>query len=109
MDHNTPYTPGPWYAVDYGGFWSMQADPHYAENADLFDEDKFDEAPQNAQLASCSTLLLEALQEAITSALEDRKWDRENARLHPEEVHYIRPLPAWFNKAKEAIDKALNK
>lgn len=92
---NKPYTPGPWYAVDYAGFWALQTDPDYDVHDDLLDEARNDLAKQNAKLAACSPELLESLQEMV------EVYDGYQFEQTPLQYYAMK-------KAKEVIAKALN-
>jgi hypothetical protein len=54
------HTPGPWYPVAYANYWDIVDAPHY-EAAQLLNEDDYQNAPLNAQLAAAAPGLLEVL------------------------------------------------
>lgn len=93
---DSKYTPGPWHAVDYAGFWALQTDPSYGVTDDVLDEDKNELAPQNAKLAACSPELLESLQEMA------KGWESMGKSI-PNMMH-----EAFYLKAKLIINEALN-
>lgn len=55
------HTPGPWYPVNYGNYWSIQKTNNYSLSDDLLNEDNCKQAPSNAQLAASAPELLAAL------------------------------------------------
>lgn len=82
-------TPGPWYAVNYGGWIHIQQLPFYGES-DLLNEDNCSLANQNAHLAASAPELLEALQNLV-------KWEHGT-------INHFRA----YKDAQAAINKALN-
>lgn len=64
------YTPAPWFAINYGGFVTIQNVDYY-DQSDLLDEDKCQEAKANGTLAAYAPELLEALEAVVCIA--DRK------------------------------------
>lgn len=59
---STKHTPGPWFAVEYSGYWALQGEDFYNEHDDLLDDEKCNEAKANATLASAAPELLEAIE-----------------------------------------------
>lgn len=51
------HTPGPWYPVEYAGFWHIQKADFYTE-ADVLNEDHYREAEANAKLCASAPDLL---------------------------------------------------
>ena len=78
----TKHTPGPWFAVEYSGYWNLQGEDYYDEHDDLLDADKIgvEKAEANALLAAAAPQLLKALEKtsAIISAWEGH---RENPEI----------------------------
>ena len=60
-ENKTAFTPAPWFAVDFGGFHILKSQDFYDVGVDLLNEDKCNQAKQNAQLAAAAPDLLEAL------------------------------------------------
>lgn len=56
------FTKGPWYAVEYAGFFNLQTTDEYSYD-NLLDKDCIDEAEANANLCAASPAMYEALQE----------------------------------------------
>jgi predicted nucleotidyltransferase len=55
------HTPGPWQAVEYGGYFMLQTTEFYSDIDDVLDREKDKNAEHNAKLAAASPELLEAL------------------------------------------------
>jgi hypothetical protein len=108
MDTKHAFTPGPWFSVDYSGFWSLQLETGYDANTDLLDEEKFDNAEANSRLAASAPELLSALEEILEVYYNDFFMEMRSIIGGTDE--YIRTkfqeIPAVM-KAKEAIKKAL--
>jgi hypothetical protein len=112
---NTEYkhTPGPWYAVEYAGFWNIQDERDY-EGVNLLDEEKCDNAEHNAMVAAAAAELLEVLKGAVM--LEQTKYDAayQSACIHNNSdgvgIHYdyasYPTMPEWVERAKAIITKA---
>lgn len=79
------HTPGPWFPIEYAGFWDLAQNPNYSDYSLLNEDNYGEEAQANAKLAAAAPDLLEALIEIIR--ISDRKHN------------------AW-DKGKEAIKKA---
>lgn len=63
------HTPGPWFAVEYAGYWNMQSERFYTDEGDLLDEEHTAAAGDNAKLAAAAPDLLAAARIAISSLL----------------------------------------
>ena len=48
------HTPGPWFAVEYGGFWEIQEDHFYSVEDNLLDQEKCENAEANARLCAAA-------------------------------------------------------
>ena len=83
------HTPGPWYYVNYGGFFSIQSEDGYSDS-DVLSESITDKAEDNARLAAAAPELLEALN-GLTEYFE---WLIKDPNFHE------------YKKAKAAIKKA---
>lgn len=64
-DKGTKHTPGPWFAVNYSGYYSLQKEDYYSDKDDLLNEEKCPDAEANAKLAAAAPDLLEVLQKVI--------------------------------------------
>lgn len=93
------FTPGPWYPVEFSGFWILNDGPHY-EDRELLNEEGCECAEQNATLASAAPDMYEALKELYELHI-----------LAVAAVNY--PIgKCWLNaaeKAKSALSKAEGK
>jgi hypothetical protein len=59
------YTPGPWYPVEYAGYFDVQNGPYYSDTS--VSNIEYDEnAENNARLMAAAPDILEALIEART-------------------------------------------
>ena len=56
------YTKGPWYPVEYVGYWFLQKSPEYSATDSLLDEEKCTYAETNAKVAAAAPDMLAALQ-----------------------------------------------
>lgn len=56
----TKHTPGPWYPVEFSGYWTVRDDRFY-ESRDLLNEEDCSRAEANAKLIATAPELLEAL------------------------------------------------
>lgn len=77
------HTPGPWYPVEYAGFYNIQTEPYYSETS-VMDKDQDENAEANAQLASCAPEMLEALEEIAKY--------KTLGSLSPEQFEYVEQL-----------------
>jgi hypothetical protein len=59
------YTPGPWFAVEYAGYFNIQSQDGYGEKYNLLDREEDENAEANAKLIAASPDLLEALQDVM--------------------------------------------
>jgi len=55
------FTPGPWFSVEYGGFYNIQDGPYYEDKV-VTDLEKDENAAANSQLASCAPEMFNLLQ-----------------------------------------------
>jgi hypothetical protein len=63
------HTPGPWFVVEYAGFWNLQADPYYTDEGDLLDQEHYAAAEANAKLAAAAPDLLAAARIAASGLM----------------------------------------
>lgn len=87
------HTPGPWFPVQYAGFWHIQTEDYYTDS-DVLNEDHFNEAEYNAKLcASAPDLLaenqkLKQEKEELVEMLEEAEQlfteIRRSLSLHPD-------------------------
>ena len=94
-------TPGPWYAINFSGYWNIMTGDYY-ESDDTTDSDAVgdNKAEKNAYLQAAAPDLLEALQ----NLLQLKEWKDK----HGKDEHYQQAQPIAWEAAKTAIDKALN-
>lgn len=62
MEQN--HTPGPWFAVEYSGYYNLHDSDQYGAT-NILDEDECARAEHNAKLAAAAPELLEALQRLL--------------------------------------------
>jgi hypothetical protein len=67
------YTPGPWFAVEYAGYFNIQSQDGYGEKYNLLDREEDENAEANAKLIAASPDLLEACIEALKE-MEFHNW-----------------------------------
>jgi hypothetical protein len=75
------HTPGPWYAVEYGGFWNIQTDDCYSES-DVLDVEKVgneETTEANAKLCAAAPDLLDGLKRCLSNSIELRNRYRNDA------------------------------
>lgn len=60
-----PFTPGPWYAVGYSGYFSLQTQPYYGSEYDILNLEVRYRAKENAQLAASAPILYNSLKTII--------------------------------------------
>jgi chromosome segregation ATPase len=72
------HTKGPWYAIDYGGYWSIQSEDEYSEG-DLLNEEKDPNAEANARLAAKAPELYEQ-NLTLQKQIEELMLDNEHLR-----------------------------
>lgn len=95
------FTPGPWYPVEFAGYWYLQKQPFYdADN--VLDAEVCPEAKANANLAAASPEMYEALKDILSLQEEDpgtpgRWWTK------------VVPTNEQLNKIKAALSKAEGK
>jgi hypothetical protein len=63
------HTSGPWFAVNYAGFYKLQTVPGYLDSDDLLNEEEYENAEANAALAKSAPDLLEALEKIYNISL----------------------------------------
>lgn len=78
------WTKGPWFAVEYSGYWDLQTEDNYTTSS-LLDADKFANAEQNAKLAA-SAPQLKAENEGIKE--QNRKLSEALRRLIAGEISF---------------------
>ncbi len=54
------HTPGPWYPIDFAGYWAIQNGPYY-EDVDLLDVESSANAEANANLAAAAPEVTDTL------------------------------------------------
>lgn len=69
MPEEYKHTPGPWYPVEYAGYWNLQSDPFYSDEDDLLNEEHCAAAGDNAKLAAAAPDLLAAARIAVSNLL----------------------------------------
>lgn len=57
-DKEQKTTPGPWYAIEYAGYWAIQSENFYGIESSVLDEDNNNRAEENAKLAARAPELL---------------------------------------------------
>lgn len=87
------HTPAPWYAVNYGGYITIQSTNFY-ENTNILDEDKCERAEDNGLLCAAAPDLLEALKECLEG-------------VHELNDEFQTGWDEVIEKAEAAINKAL--
>lgn len=68
---NTTHTLGPWHAIEYCGYWSLQREGFYSDIDDLLNEERCKNAEANARLAAAAPELLKALEGLIDYVRRD--------------------------------------
>jgi|GEM_PF-4826185 len=68
MPEESKHTPGPWFAVEYAGYWNLQTEPFYTDEGDLLDEEHTAAASDNAKLAASAPALLADIRKLATVA-----------------------------------------
>lgn len=81
------HTPGPWYALDYGGYINLQTEDCYSEGG-LLDLDKDENAVDNGLLAAASPDLKAALDAVIAAFPKEVLKDQMNEDYHLIEAAY---------------------
>jgi hypothetical protein len=61
---NLKHTPGPWFPINYAGFWDIQTKDEYSETSVLQD-DHYNNAEVNAKLCAAAPELLKVLQDVV--------------------------------------------
>ncbi|GAO43774.1 hypothetical protein [Flavihumibacter petaseus] len=73
------HTPGPWFPVEFGGYWNIHDEPFY-EGTNLLDKESSDQADVNAKLAAAATQLLSRCIELerwkAEATIVQHRWDR---------------------------------
>lgn len=59
------HTKGPWFAINYAGYISLQSRDEYSDTDDLLNEDKCPDAEANGTLCSIAPEMFDAMQEFI--------------------------------------------
>lgn len=90
------YTPGPWHAVNYNGFFAIQKKDKYDHRDNLLDLEHDSRAANNAQLAAAAPQLYESLEKILNIV---SSYDT------PEDVDIIK-IRQIAKEAKAAILKA---
>lgn len=119
-DTNQPkHTPGPWYAIEFAGFWNILDQPYY-EGAQLLNAEEVgpEQAQANAELAALAPDLLaenQRLKELMAemAALLKRHLllpTKEDSAAKSMDIGYLQAIPAirkeLTNESLAAIEKA---
>jgi hypothetical protein len=77
------FTPGPWYAVEYGGFCNIQDESGYSES-NILDAEIVgnDVAEANAKIAAASPELLKALKDLVKGLLDSKHYMCDSIPMH---------------------------
>lgn len=99
-------TPGPWHAVNYGGYFNLQTTAFYSGRNDLLNEDKNKLAAENAQLAAAAPDLLKALRLALSTP--QNEWDGNKLRICQNAIDKALGKENELEKANQKLDQLIN-
>lgn len=97
------YTPAPWFAVEYAGFWSIQKKDEYSRTDDLLNAEYCDKAEYNAELCALAPTLFQRCKEI------EAERDRFEKLLHDATVILQNQATAldYYKKLAEAAEELL--